>query len=119
VSKGITQYTNLSTHLYLHMFIAMSHWSVSRPLASATLSILDLHGDSFQIVCCCPVSGRSCSSGSVGPALSSTPADDRWDGCWGVPIRALDIGLGDSWIGQPANSPAPILPGWVLQHCFG
>ena len=37
-------YTLLSTHLFLLMFTAMSHRSVSRPLASTTLSILDPHG---------------------------------------------------------------------------
>ena len=39
----VPQYIPLSTHLHLQMFIAMSHWSGSRPLASATLSIVDPH----------------------------------------------------------------------------
>ena len=33
------------------MFIATSHWSSSRPLGSATLSILDSHWDFSQIFC--------------------------------------------------------------------
>lgn len=33
----------LPKHLYLPMFIAMSHWYGLRPLASVTLSILGLH----------------------------------------------------------------------------
>ena len=43
-------------------------WSVIGPLASATLSILDSHQDSFGISCHCPVQWRSCSFGSVGLA---------------------------------------------------
>ena len=47
----ITQYTLLPTHLHLQMFIAMSHWSGSRPLASATPSILDPHQGCPRKVC--------------------------------------------------------------------
>jgi hypothetical protein len=49
----------LSTHLYLQMLTVMSHWSGSRPLASATLSILNHHCSISQISCRCPVSRRS------------------------------------------------------------
>jgi hypothetical protein len=34
----------LSKYHYLQMFIAMSLWSGSRPLASASLSVVDAHG---------------------------------------------------------------------------
>ena len=67
----------------LQMFVAMSHWSVLRPLASAALSILDSYGEFSQISCCCPVSRRSCSFGSIGPVLSQAPADQRWSRCLG------------------------------------
>ena len=40
-SQCAPQYSPLSTHLHLQMFIAMSHWSGLRPLAPATPSILD------------------------------------------------------------------------------
>jgi hypothetical protein len=40
----------LSTHLYLQMFTAMSHQSGLRPLASAALSVIDPHGDSWDIL---------------------------------------------------------------------
>lgn len=40
---------SLSTHLYLEIFIAVSHWSGSRALASTTLSIPDPHRDSSWI----------------------------------------------------------------------
>ena len=43
------------------MFIAMSHWSGMRPLASATPSVLDPHWVFSQISWLCPVSWRSCS----------------------------------------------------------
>ena len=62
---------------FLQMFIAMSHWSSMRPLASATPSILEPHWDSSSLSCWCPVSWRSCSFGSVGPAPSHTPAVHR------------------------------------------
>ena len=61
VSQCVPQYTFLSTHLYLGMFFAMSHWSGLRSLASATLPILDPHRDSSQTSCCCPGSWRPCS----------------------------------------------------------
>jgi hypothetical protein len=44
--------------------------SGSRPLAFATLSMLDPHQDSSQLSCCCPVSWRACSFSSAGPAPS-------------------------------------------------
>ena len=44
VSQCVPQSIPLSTHLYLQMFIAMSHWSGSRSLASVTPSILDPQG---------------------------------------------------------------------------
>ena len=40
-----------SKQVYLQMFIAMSHWSGLRPLASAILSILDLYEKSSKIRC--------------------------------------------------------------------
>jgi hypothetical protein len=49
VSQCVPQYTLLSTLPYMQMFIAMSHWSGSRPLASVTLSILDPHQGSSHI----------------------------------------------------------------------
>lgn len=49
MSQCVPQYIPLSTHLHLQMFIAMSHWSGSRPLASVTLSILDPHQGSSHI----------------------------------------------------------------------
>lgn len=42
-------YTLLPKQFYLQMFIAVSHWSGWRPLASP-------HWDSLRISCCCPVS---------------------------------------------------------------
>jgi hypothetical protein len=32
------------------------------------------------IFCCCSVSWRSCSFGSIGPSYA--PADDKWHRCW-------------------------------------
>lgn len=43
LSWSMSQRSLLFTLLYLHMFIAMSHWFGLRPLASAIQSKLDLH----------------------------------------------------------------------------
>lgn len=34
---------------------SLTHWSGTRPLTSATLSLLEPHWDSSQISCCCPM----------------------------------------------------------------
>lgn len=59
-----------------------SHWCGSRPLASATPSMLDPPHGFSQVSSCCPVSWRSCSFGSTGPAPSFAPAVNRWGRCW-------------------------------------
>lgn len=45
----VAQYTLLLKQLFLQMFIIMSHWSGSKPLASPILLILDPDWDSSQI----------------------------------------------------------------------
>jgi hypothetical protein len=75
------------------------HWSGSRPLVSTTLSILDPHQDSSRISCCCPVSWRSSSFGSAGPAPSLTLADGASQ------LVALGLDLG----GRPAGQPRVLL----------
>jgi hypothetical protein len=94
VSQCVTQYTFFSKQLNLQMFVAMSHWSGSSPLASATPSILDPHQDFSQLSSCCPVSWRSCSFGSVGPVPSPTPEVHRWGGCWDEPSQSPGSGRG-------------------------
>lgn len=112
----------------------MSHWSGSRPLASALPSILDSHWDSSQIPCDCPESWRSCGYDSVGLAPSCPLAAHRWGRCLGQ-LKTLDLGLSGSWVGQPVyllallplavkvmvNSSVPMSLGPVLphpQHCL-
>jgi hypothetical protein len=73
ISSWKLQYTLLSRHLNLQMFIAMSHWFGSRSLASATPLILGLHLDFSWIFYGCPGSQRSYSSGSIGLATSIAP----------------------------------------------
>lgn len=95
MSQCVPQYALLSTCL----------WSGSRPMASATLSILDPSKNSSQMSCCYPVLWRSC----------------RTSPFYGVDVgvgqvKALDLGLGGSWVGQPANSPMPIPPGKALRY---
>lgn len=62
----------------MRVFIAKSHWSGSRPLVSATLSMLGLYWDSSWLSCCCPVLWKFYSFGSAGPVPSRTPADAPW-----------------------------------------
>lgn len=68
----------------------MSHWSGMKPLASAMLSILDLHWDSVTplISYCCPVPCRSYSFGSARQTPSGAPAVHRWGKCWGGPTES-------------------------------
>jgi hypothetical protein len=65
LTKGVRHFTPNSGQ----SFTAMSQCSDWRPLASATLSILGPHRDSFWISCCCPVSWSSCSFGSLEESL--------------------------------------------------
>lgn len=52
--------SQLNLHLYLQVFIA--HWSCSRPLVPATISIMGSRWGSSQISFCFPVLRRSCCS---------------------------------------------------------
>ena len=65
MSQCVPQYTPLSTHLHLQMFIAMTPWSGMRPLASATLSVLEPRWNSSHVPYCCPVSWRFYSFGTA------------------------------------------------------
>jgi hypothetical protein len=98
------------------MFIAMT-LSGTRPLATATLSILDPHRDSSQIDCCCPLSWRSYSLGSVGLAPSYIPTVHGWCRCWVGQFKALDLSLRGIWDGQPSCSPTTPHPGPALLCC--
>lgn len=60
--------------------------------------------DSFQISCCCCKSWRSSSFGSVGQPPSHAPGQ-RWHKCWVGQLKALDLALNSSWVGQVASSP--------------
>jgi hypothetical protein len=113
MSQCVPQYFPLSTHLHLQMFIAMSHWSGSRPLASLTPSILDAHPDSSQLSCCCSVSWRSCSFGTAGLALAWFPIIYKWYRCWGGTTQSPGSGLGGSCAGHCAQSPLSAPPGEV------
>lgn len=51
VCYAVSQYTLLPKQLYLEMFIAVSHWTGLRALASATLTILDPYQNFSWILC--------------------------------------------------------------------
>jgi hypothetical protein len=80
--------------LCLRMLVSVTHWSGSRSLASAMLSILEFHWDSSCTSCRCPVSLRSCSFGSAREAPSHTPAVTRWGRCQGGPTQSPGSGPG-------------------------
>lgn len=71
-------------------------------LASSTLSVLYPYQDSSHIVL---LSRRSCSFGSIEFISSWTPAAHRWGRCWKDQLKALDLELTVSWVGQPTSSP--------------
>ena len=62
VCHTVSHNISLCPHILQLLFIAMSHWSGSRSLASVMPLILDPHWVSFQLSCYCPVSWRSCSN---------------------------------------------------------
>ena len=108
-------YTLLPQQLYLQTFIAMSHWSGARPLAS-TLSTLYPHWDSSQISCCCPVSWRT---SSAGQAFLGSLTVHRWDTCWGsqpwsLLLRAPIICFYLSWCGTSSAKQRR----WVIASCY-
>ena len=99
------------------MFIAVSHWSGLRPLASATLSILDPHWDSSQISCCC-----QCHGDPVVLDLQNQPLHVLQHFMDGVDIgvgqfKALDLGPRAIRASQPTNYPALLPPGQALLPC--
>lgn len=102
----------LPTLVFLQMLIVMSYWSNSKPMASATLSVLQLHWDSSQIFCFCPVSYISCSLESVGPVVH------EYGRCRGRPTQIMDLSLV-----LPTSLPTPLrhvllpCPGWIIQCC--
>jgi hypothetical protein len=92
VLECVPQHSSLSTQLHLQMFTAKSHWSGLRSLASVTPSILDPYWDYSWLFCCCPVSWRSCSFGSL--RLAHSQAVHRWSRCWGGPTQSPGSGSG-------------------------
>jgi hypothetical protein len=52
---------------------------------------------------CYPVSRRACSFLSAGLVLSDIPIVHRWCRFWVGQLKALDLGLSDSWAGQPTQ----------------
>jgi hypothetical protein len=89
VSHSIYPFSQMSLIVNVHC-----NESGSRPLASATPSILDPCRDSPQMSSCCPESWRSCSFGSAVSAPSHTPAFYRWDRYWGGTIQSPGSGPG-------------------------
>lgn len=83
------------------MFIAMNHWSGSRPLASAALSILEPFWDSLDILLL-PPAALGLQDRSLHVFQQFIDGVDVGVGF----LIALVLGLGDIWVGQPASSPS-------------
>lgn len=64
-------------------------------------SIPDPHGDSSWLSCCCPELWRSCSVCSVG--LMDSSLSLVGSGVGAGQLKAIDLGLDGSWIGQLAS----------------
>ena len=92
----------------------MTYWSGMRPLPSAVLSRLEPYLDSHQISCCCPVSWRSYSFGSVGSVALCTPA--VVGGSCGWPVQSPGSGS-ESYLSWSDLLMAFFLSGMVHQQC--
>lgn len=92
MSQCVPQYIPLSSHLYLQMFIVMSHWSGLR------LWLLWHH--QYWILIKIPVSYPIITLCHKDSTLSTTQpfADDK--DFWMGQFRVLDVGLGGSWASQ-------------------
>lgn len=103
MSQCIPQYFPWSIHL---TFKCSLQWIISLEWGLLLLSsILDPYWDSSQISCCCSVSLKSCSIGTVGPSLSHAPTVCRWYRGWGGPTQTLDQGLGGAELVSPLAFP--------------
>lgn len=91
---------------FFQVFIAMSHWSDSRLLASATPLILGSHWGSFCIFCHCLMLWRFCSFGSAGLAPSLLYQFINEVDVGVGQLTALVLGLASSWIGHSTSSPS-------------
>ena len=98
----------------MQMFIAMSHWSVSRPLASATPSVLDPHWDSCQISCWCTVLRDLKALGLQGQPFMLQQFIDRADVGVGQ-LKALDL----AWVVAELICLIALLFPTALQPCPG
>jgi len=99
------QYVTVWTTVYpsVQIFIVMSHWSGLRSLASVTLSISDPHWGASWLSCCLMSWRSKALEQQDWPIHKSQSLVGDID--FGViQFRALDLGLGSSWTGQPTSS---------------
>ena len=106
MAQGVTKYTLLPKQLYSQKFITMCHWSCLRPLASATLSVLDPHLDSSVHPIVALWHGEPATLDVLDlPRHMLQQCIDGIDTGVGQ-LRVLDLSLG----GSPASSPVPPEP---------
>lgn len=87
-----------SNQLYLQMFNAMSHWFGSKPMASATPSILGLRGDSCWISYCAALCQGDCAAFVLQewPLYVPQRLTDCYVGVGMSQLNTLDLNLGDT-----------------------
>ena len=107
----VTQYILLPKQLYLQMFIALSHWSGSRALASAIVSILDPHWTSVSY----PAS--LCHRDFAGLVLQNQPLHMLQQFTDGV-VVGMDQPTTSPVLrsSRVVSSPSPVSPGPALQY---
>jgi hypothetical protein len=91
VSQCVPQYTLWITLLCLQMFIAINYWLDLDLYLLPHYQYWNLT-ETYLISCCCPVSWRSCSFGSIGLASSCIPAAHQWGRCSGDPTQSPGTG---------------------------
>jgi len=96
------------------MFIAMCHCSSLKPLASGTPSTLNPYLDSSHISCFWLCHGNPTALDLQDQSFQALQQSiDEVDVEVGQ-LKAMNLELGGSLLGQPANSSAPEPPGQAL-----
>lgn len=92
----------LPKHLYLQRFIAVNHWSGSRPLVSTIAPILNPPWD-YSWISCCRVSWRSAALALQDQPLHKIQQFIDRVNVWLGQLKALNLSLGGS---QVVSTPA-------------
>lgn len=112
------------------VFIVMSCWSGSRPLASGTPSTQDPHQNFSRLDFFCLELWRSCGCGFTALVTSHAPTGHMWDRCWVGQVKDLNMSLsgtplvrslsgggqGQLSSAQAMGASSPLYPGDNIDH---